>query len=96
LTHSVERIEGFANKLLNHLAVNEAAGRHYSKRDLLYEKSAKPIADAIKKTVPGFNRVRDFNLAIDNLLSEGLLKEDRRAGKTGPEETILTVFEPAG
>jgi hypothetical protein len=91
-----ERIEGIANKLLEQLAGNEAEGRHYSRRDLLYEKSAKPIADAIKETVPSFNRVRDINLAVDHLLSRGLLKETGRAGKTGPEKIILRVFEPAG
>jgi hypothetical protein len=91
-----ERVRGIAEKLLDHLAKEEADGRHFSRRDLLYAKEAKPIIDNIKEMVTGFSRVRDINLAVDHMLQAGGLKEDWVKGKTGPEKTILRVIATAG
>lgn len=91
-----ERIKGVADRLLELLAQEAKGDRYFSRRDLLYEKEAKPITDAIKETVTGFSRVREINLAINHLLAAGWLREEGLKGKTGPEKTILRVVTMAG
>jgi hypothetical protein len=94
---AAERVREIADRLLERLAEEEAAGRHFSRRDLLYNKEAKHIIDNLKKTVQGFNRVRDINMAVDHMLEAGWLKEAQvRRAKTGPEKTILQVVATAG
>ncbi|MHB9075693.1 MAG: hypothetical protein ACYC6G_19490 [Desulfobaccales bacterium] len=57
----------------------------------------KPIIEALKNEIEGFNRIRDVNLALDHLLKNGWLREVKVAGaKTGPAKTILQVVAAAG
>ncbi|MBM4275393.1 MAG: AAA family ATPase [Deltaproteobacteria bacterium] len=99
LTHvdlAAERIRIIAEGLLDGLAAESAKGRHFSRRDLLYMDEPKHIIDSIKKTVTGFNRVRDIGWAVDQLLEHGWLKEaPARKAKTGPEKLILQVVGTA-
>jgi len=91
-----DRVWGIAEKLMNLLSEEEVSGRHFSRRDLLYDEEAKHITDGLKKAVQGFNRVRDINLAVDHLLKAGWLKEDQvKMSKTGPPKTILRVIATA-
>lgn len=91
-----ERIKEIAKKLLDRLAEEQTAGRHFSRRDLLYGKEAKSIIDDLKEVVPGFQRLRDINMAVDYLLEAGWLKEvPIRKAKTGPEKTVLRVVATA-
>jgi len=94
---TTERVRVIADQILDRLSKEEADGRHFSRRDLLYDKKAKPVIDEIKEVVPGFNRIRDITHAVDYLLDAGWLKEEKvREAKTGPEKTILRVIATTG
>ena len=54
---AADRVRAIADRLLDRLSKEEAAGRHFSRRDLLYNKEAKHIIDDLRKIVQGFNRV---------------------------------------
>jgi hypothetical protein len=94
---AAERVRIIADRLMDRLSEEEAAGHYFSRRDLLYEKKAKNIIDGLKDMVEGFSRVRDINLAVDHMLQAGWLKEVKVAGaKTGPGKAILQVVAIAG
>jgi replicative DNA helicase len=93
---AADRVRGIAEKLLDRLAEEEADGRHFSRRDLLYEKEARRVIDKLKEEVVGFQRLRDINWAVNHLLEGGWLKEIKVTGaKTGPGKTILQVIATA-
>jgi len=94
---AAERVSEIAERLLDRLAEEEADGRHFSRRDLLYGKEARHIIDKLKEEVVGFQRLRGINWAVDHLLEGGWLKEIKVTGaKTGPGKTILRVIATAG
>jgi hypothetical protein len=90
-----ERISGIADRLFNLLTQEEAAGRYFSRNDLLYRTSAKPVMDALKESIAGFSRLRDVGMALDHLLEGGWLTEVLLKGKSGPGKTVFRTIENA-
>ncbi len=85
---AVERLNTLTLKLVELLEINSES---FSRNDLIYEKRGKEIADELKETVSGFNRVADINRAINHGLRSGWLFETRQSSTRGRGKLVLKV-----